>query len=97
MYLLVRGPGGRPVELTWNAWSHVRKRHPEMAQSLLDIVLTIEHPHYSQPDVQPGRERLFRRAGSDRWIRVVLEFHGDFDVVVTAFSQAVDPRLGHRP
>ena len=96
MYLLVRGPEDRPVELTWDAWDHVRKRHPEMADLLLDIVLTIEHPHYAEPDIQPGRKRLFRRGGPDGWIRVVLEFRGDFDLVVTAFPQAVDPRFGSR-
>ena len=30
--------------------------------------------------------------GPDRWLRVVVEFAGDFDRVVTVFSQTVDPR-----
>lgn len=96
MYLLVRGPDGRPVELSWDAWNHVRTRHPRMADLLLDIVLTIEYPTYREPDVKPGRERLFRQGGPDGWIRVILELSGDFDRVVTAFPQAIDPRQGRR-
>lgn len=53
--------------------------------------MAIEQPDYREPDAKPGRERLFKRGGPDRWIRVVIEFAGDFDRVVTAFSQAVDP------
>jgi hypothetical protein len=92
VYLLVRGPDGRPVELTWDAWDHLRKRHPVLADSLTEIVLTIEYPTYREPDVKPGRERLFRHGGPDGWIRVVLEFCGEFDRVITAFPQAIDPR-----
>lgn len=62
-----------------------------MAYFLLDVVLAIEHPEYREPDGRAGRERLFRRGGPDRWVRVVIEFAGDFDRVVTAFSQTVDP------
>lgn len=67
-----------------------------MADSIQDIVLAIEHPTHREPDVIPGRERLFRRGGPQRWIRVVIEFCGGFDRVVTAFPQAVDPRPGQR-
>lgn len=70
------------------------QRHPHLAGYLTDVVLTIEQPAYREPDVKPGRERLFKRGGPDCWIRVVLEFAGGFDRVVTAFSQVVDPRLG---
>lgn len=66
-----------------------------MLDSLLDVVLTIEHPTYREPDVKPGRERLFKRGGPQSWIRVVLEISGDFDQVITAFSQVTDPRPGH--
>jgi hypothetical protein len=92
MYLMLPGPDGRPVELSWPAWEHVRKRHPDLAGSLPEIVLTIEKPTYVEPDVKPGRQRLFRRVAGGRWIRVVLEFAGDFDRVVTAFPQTNDPR-----
>lgn len=96
MQLLARDPDGRPVELTFGAWDHVRKRHPEIADSLWDIVLTIEHPHHREPDAQPGRERLFGRGGPNGWIRVVLEFRGDFDRVTTVFPQSTHPKPGHR-
>jgi hypothetical protein len=67
-----------------------------MADFLLDVVLTVEHPDYREPDAAAGRERLFRRGGPDRWVRVVLEFDGEFDRVVTAFSQTSDPRAWWR-
>jgi hypothetical protein len=76
------------------AWDHVLRQHPDMVDALKDVVLTIEHPTYREPDVRPGRERLFRPGGSQGWIRVVTEFQGDIDRVVTAFSQSNDPRPG---
>jgi hypothetical protein len=92
VYFLLSGPDARPVELSRSAWDHVQARHPILANYLFDIVLTIEHPDHREPDIRPGRERIFRRGGPDGWIRVVLEFAGDFDRVVTAFPQAIDPR-----
>ncbi len=56
------------------------------------MVLTIEQPTFREPDAKPGRERLFRPGGPDRWLRVILEFAGDFDRMVTVFSQTTDPR-----
>jgi hypothetical protein len=96
VYLLVRGPDGRPVELDWIAWNHVRTEHPDISDSLQDMVLTIEHPAYREPDAMPGRERLFGRGGPEGWIRVVVEFCGGFDRVITAFPQSVDPRPKRR-
>jgi hypothetical protein len=90
--MLFSGSEGQPVELTWDAWDHVRERHPDMAERLADLLLTIEHPEHQEPDVRPGRERLFRRVGPGQWMRVVLEFNLDFDRVVTAFVQSNEPR-----
>jgi len=56
-----------------------------------EILLTIEQPSHREPDPIPGRERLFRHGGPEGWIRVVVEFHGDFDRVVTAFPQTGHP------
>lgn len=74
----------------------MREQHPDIADSLLDIVLTIEHPTYREPDIRPGRERLFRQGGPQGWLRVILEFSGEFDRVVTAFPQATNPRPRRR-
>ncbi|HEU5142053.1 MAG TPA: hypothetical protein VFU04_02735 [Solirubrobacterales bacterium] len=91
MYILTTGPEGQAVELTWDAWDHVRERHPDMAERLVDLLQTIEQPEHREPDVRPGRERLFRRVGPAQWMRVVLEFNLDFDRVVTAFLQSNEP------
>ena len=56
-------------------WSYILFGHEEMAD----------------PEVA-GRERLFRRGvGPQRWLRVVVEFRGGHDWVVTAFPQENDP------
>ena len=96
MILLVGGRDGRLVALSWEAWNHVRTEHFDLVDSLGDVLLTIEDPIYREADPVPGRERLFRRGGPDGWIRVVVEFAGDFDHVVTAFPQTADPRPGGR-
>jgi hypothetical protein len=89
--LLVRGPDGRYIELDWMTWAHIRALHPEIVSFPEEILLTIEQPSHREPDPIPGRERLFRRGGPQAWIRVVVEFRGDLDRVVTAFPQRVDP------
>jgi hypothetical protein len=94
--LLVRGPDGRYIEVGRNAWAHIRTEHFDLARSMEDVVLTIEHPEYREPDPRPGRERLFGRGGPDGWIRVVIEFAGDLDRVVTAFPQTEDPSRRRR-
>lgn len=66
-----------------------------MGERLDDIVLTIEHPDYREPDAKPGRERLFKRVDSNLWMRVVLEFNREFERMVTAFLQSKDPRPRH--
>jgi len=73
-----------------------QRQDPDIVESLKDILLTIEQPSYREPDPIPGRERLFRRGGPEAWIRVIVEFSGDFDRVVTAFPQTANPRVGGR-
>jgi hypothetical protein len=90
--LLVRSAEARYVELDWDAWAHARERHPEIYGSLSDVVMTIERPMHREPDRIPGRERLYHRVPAHQWMRVVLEFSGDFDRFVTAFLQFSDPR-----
>jgi IS5 family transposase len=47
---------------------------------------------FREDDLRPGRERFFRRGvGPDRWMRVVVQFRGKQDHVVTAFGQSNDP------
>lgn len=96
MYLLVRGPDGRPAEISWDRWFHACNRHPEIAESLPDVVLTVEYPIHREPDPVPGRERLFGQGESGGWVRVIIEFSGDHDRFVTAFAQSADPKPRYR-
>lgn len=62
-----------------------------MVGYLKETLMTIEQPEHREPDPVVGRERMFRRGGPQRWIRVVVEVAGDGDRLVTAFPQSNDP------
>lgn len=55
------------------------------------IMAIVENPSYREPDRKPGRERYFGRGGPYGWIRVVTEFAGDEDHLVTVFPQRSAP------
>jgi hypothetical protein len=60
-------------------------------ESLLDA---IRRPDFQEPDPRPGRERYWLRMQPPfpfRWLRVVVQFEGDVDRVVTAFGQDNEP------
>ncbi len=87
----VMGPDSRVAVLREATWDHVLVAHPEMVDRLSDVVATIERPELRENDPRPGRSRSFRRCGPERWLRVVVEFRGERDAIVTAFPQANDP------
>jgi hypothetical protein len=71
---------------------HVLRSHPEMDGHLEAVKDTIRQPDLIQQDEHPDRTRYFRRGvGPDRWLRVVVEFAGHRDQLVTAFGQENDP------
>ncbi len=76
------------------AWNRVVDQHLEMSEYLAETMNVIQTPDHREPDPRAGRERFFRKGGPERWIRVVTEFGGDADRVVTAFPQSDDPRQG---
>lgn len=86
-----RNPEGRLVRLGAVAWGHVLREHAEMAGYLGETMNAVESPDHREPDPRAGRERYFRRGGPLIWIRVVTEFRGGADNVVTAFPQSNDP------
>jgi hypothetical protein len=88
-----RNPEGRLVQLDRLAWDHVLEEHAELADHLDDVMRTIRGPDFREADPRQGRDRYFRRAGRLGWIRVVTEFAGDVDRIITAFPQSNDPRL----
>lgn len=62
-----------------------------MADHLDAMIDTVESPELQQDDSRPGRVRFFRRCGPERWLRVIVEFSGETDAIVTAFPQTNDP------
>lgn len=91
-----RGADGRAVEIRATTWQHVSATHPEMTNHLNDVIATIESPEILADDPRAGRSRLFRRCGPERWLRVIVEFAGERDRLVTAFPQANDPEAWGR-
>ncbi|HST55500.1 MAG TPA: hypothetical protein VLJ42_06355 [Solirubrobacteraceae bacterium] len=74
------------------AWNHVLEQHVEMTDYLRETMSVIKAPDHREPDPRAGREGYFGQGGPEGWIRVVTEFSGDVDRVVTAFPQSNDPR-----
>jgi hypothetical protein len=67
-----------------------------MAAHLDDVTRVIELPEFREPDPRVGRERYFGRRGPMRWLRVVTEFAGRTDRVVTAIPQDNEPDGGEQ-
>jgi hypothetical protein len=85
-------PEGRLVLIEEGRWHHVLDRHPEMIGLLGQVIAAIEDPALREPNARPGRKRHFGRGGPLGWIRVVTEFAGPVDRLVTTFPQRRDPR-----
>jgi hypothetical protein len=87
-----QNPEGRTVQMDRTTWNHVLNGHPGMADYLGEVMDAIRMPEYRENDPQVGRQRYFRQGGPEVWLRVVAEFAGNVDRVVTAFPQSNDPR-----
>jgi hypothetical protein len=85
-------PDGRTVRLDSGTWNYVLHGHPEMVDYLDGVMDVIRAPDHRETDPRVGRQRYFRRGGPEIWLRVVTEFAGAVDRVVTAFPQSNDPR-----
>jgi hypothetical protein len=86
-------PQGRTVEVTQLRWAYIC-RHAEMADRLALVLDAIRQPDLQEPDSLAGRERYWLRADPPfpfRWLRVVVEFAGTTDRLITAFGQNNDP------
>ena len=80
------------MELRRRTWDHVTERHPELADLLDEVIEAIQHPDYRELDPIFGRVRFVRHMGRRNVLRVVTEFAGDEDVVITAFLDTRPPR-----
>ncbi len=80
-------PEGHEIVLTAIRWAKIMEGHPETVDYLETILQTVSEPDYREPDSPAGRERMFRRGGPERWMRVVI----DVEQIITAFPQTNDP------
>ncbi len=79
--------------MTARTWAYIGK-HVELVDRLDLLLEAIERPDLQEPDVIAGRERYWLRGPGSfpfRWLRVVIEFAGETDRVVTAFGQNNPP------
>ena len=82
-------PQGRTVELTGLKWAYVQL-HVEMRGELELLLAAIRRPDFQEADPRPGRERYWLCTEPPfrfPWLRVVVEFDGVVDRIVTAFGQ----------
>ncbi len=89
----VKAIDGRVVEVHEEAWEHVTRGHPELADALDEVIETLKHAYVIEADPRPGRQRYYMRlVPSGRlWLRVVTEFAGPRDRLITAFEQDTVP------
>lgn len=86
-------PQGRRVELTANKWAYIQ-RHVEMRGEMERLLSAVRNPAGQEADPCPGRERYWLAANPPfqfRWLRVVVQFEGETDRIVTAFGQDNPP------
>jgi hypothetical protein len=80
-------PEGHEIVLLAIRWAKIIEGHPEMAGHLDAILQTVSDPDHRESDVLAGRERMFRRGGPERWMRVVI----DTEQIITALAQSNEP------
>ena len=75
------------------AWDHVVKGHPELVEALEEVIYALENAQVIESDPRPGRQRYYLRLNpsGNLWLRVVTEFAGPRDRLVTAFEQTSVP------
>jgi len=81
-------PDGRRVVLSSERWSHIKRRHPEVAPHLGEIMRAIREPDRRGAGREPAEEWFFLEwSGPGPWLRVVVHFETGEGAVITAFPQ----------
>ena len=81
-------PDGRRVVLDENGWRHIKRRHPQLATALREIMSAVREPDQRKPGRIPGEEWFFLQGGVTRWIHVVVHYEQDRGRIVTAFPRS---------
>lgn len=86
-------PDRRRVVLDEHGWSHIKRRHPQLARSLREIMATVRKPDRRMPGRVDDETWFFAEgAGTLRWLQVVVHYEGGEGWIVTAFRRASLPR-----
>jgi hypothetical protein len=85
-------PDGRRVVLDEQAWGHIRRRHPELASRMREIMATVRGPDFRFPGRDPHEVWFYARSGERPWLKVVVHYEGGEGWIVTAFSPTRPPK-----
>jgi hypothetical protein len=81
-------PDGRRVALTFAAWRHVCREHPELAPFRERIMATIPAPTRRMPGRRPNEEWFYGHGfGPTGFVKIVVHYDGRVDAIVTAFPR----------
>ncbi len=85
-------PEGVRVLLTGSTWRHIVHRHPELERSRAAILGAVRFPETTRSGHARNEEWFYgRSAGPTRWVRVVVHYHDDRDLITTAIPRTEVP------
>lgn len=86
-------PDGRRVVLTEERWDHIKRRHPDLAPRLREIMEAVREPDRRLPGRAEGEERFLRHMGGTLpWLHVAVHYEGGEGWIATAFRREAPPR-----
>ena len=94
----VRDPDGQLVVLPARVWKgKIAVDHPELRDSLSEVLETVRRPDHIEADSHENRRRFFRRGGGpSRWLMAVVSYEQKPARIITALGNRKDPK-GWRP
>jgi hypothetical protein len=85
-------PEGRRVVLTEERWTHIKRRHPDMAPHLRLIMQTVRDPDRRARGHSEAETWFFTHVGGYLpWLRVAVHYGEGGGWIATAFRQATPP------
>lgn len=86
-------PDGRRVLLDEEGWDHIKRRRPQLARSMGEIMAAVREPDIRIPGRTENETWFFAElAGTLPWLQVVVHYEGGEGWIVTAFRRAALPR-----
>lgn len=81
-------PQGRQVLLTFKAWRHICRRHPQMLDEREKLRAALPRAERSVPGREPGEVwHYVSGPGPTRFVKVVVHYEGSVGRIWTAFPR----------